>query len=261
MNHENRGIAIVVNQKTFDKLPERHGTVKDGNDIQAVLKNLQFDVETLNNRTKKKLFEGLDEIAKKVQTNHDCLAVVVMTHGDPGVLYAKDETYKIDELWNKFTGDSCKALHGKPKLFFIQSIFHTKPHTIQCDKVDAQDTSRAKRSTYTIPTMANLLVMHSIYDGDKPRHDASKGSWFIQSLCAALNSHGHSKELLRILTVVSRNVDKNFRQYVPKSKLNNALKMMPCIASTLTKALYFRPKPILNEPLDGKNIISLDSNE
>ncbi|XP_050098176.1 uncharacterized protein LOC126579021 [Anopheles aquasalis] len=246
MNHEKRGIAVVINQERFkdEKDPTRHGTNKDRDDVCAVLKNLQFEVKVLNDRTKLELFKTLDEISKLDHTNHDCLVVVVMTHGDPDKLYTKDGSYVIDELWNKFTGDSCTTLRGKPKLFFIQACSYQKLNTKECDAVDAHDTSKTKRPTYTIPTMANLLVMYSTYDGYKPWRDTSNGSWFIQSLCAVLNSHGHNKELLRVLAMVLRKVEENYRQFVPHSEKRNALKKLPCVVSMLTKALYFRPKPM-----------------
>ncbi|XP_049547069.1 uncharacterized protein LOC125958020 [Anopheles darlingi] len=254
MNHKKRGIAIIINQENFNctlKLPTRKGTNKDRDDVRKVLEKLQFQVRVLNDPSKSTLFKELEKNAKEDHTNSDCLVVIVMTHGGPGVLYAKDEAYNIDELWNKFTGDSCKTLHGKPKLFFIQACRGEKLDTMECDTVDARDTSKTKRATYTIPTMANLLVMYSIYDG----------SWFIQSLCAALNNHGHRKELLRILTVVSRNVVNNYLKFEPDSEKMNALKQMPCIVSMLTKAVYFRQKSISDKPLDGENVSSVDSDD
>lgn len=50
----------------------------------------------------------------------DCFLIVVMSHGDNGVIYARDHTYPPDTLWMPFTGDNCPSLAGKPKLFFIQ---------------------------------------------------------------------------------------------------------------------------------------------
>lgn len=57
------------------------------------------------------------------QANHsdsDCLIIAVLSHGDRGKIYAKDNAYPVDTLWNQFTGDKCITLAGKPKIFFIQ---------------------------------------------------------------------------------------------------------------------------------------------
>ena len=44
----------------------------------------------------------------------------MLTHGEEGILNAKDAKYKSSELWAPFLGDVCPTLAGKPKLFFIQ---------------------------------------------------------------------------------------------------------------------------------------------
>lgn len=50
--------------------------------------------------------------------NNDCVAVVVLSHGETGRLEARDGTYDVNEIWEPFL--SCETLVGKPKLFFIQ---------------------------------------------------------------------------------------------------------------------------------------------
>jgi hypothetical protein len=46
--------------------------------------------------------------------------VVVLSHGNEGILYGYDRPYQTQELWEPFTADRCEELAGKPKLFFIQ---------------------------------------------------------------------------------------------------------------------------------------------
>ena len=50
----------------------------------------------------------------------DCLVVIVLTHGEMGILFAKDDSYQPETLWHYFTESRCSSLIGKPKLFFIQ---------------------------------------------------------------------------------------------------------------------------------------------
>lgn len=55
-------------------------------------------------------------------TDHDCIFVVVLSHGNPGIIYARDVPYEPEfKLWGQFTGKKCPTLAGKPKLFFIQA--------------------------------------------------------------------------------------------------------------------------------------------
>lgn len=50
----------------------------------------------------------------------DCLVVCVLSHGESGIIYARDAAYQHETLWGPFTADNCKTLAGKPKLFFLQ---------------------------------------------------------------------------------------------------------------------------------------------
>ncbi|XP_049539170.1 caspase-1-like [Anopheles darlingi] len=243
MNHEKRGRAIIISHEKFTALDPRKGTNKDRDDVCKVLEKLGFEVRHLNDPEKSTINEKLEQIAKEDHTNSDCLVVIVMTHGAPGVLYAADGAYNVDELWNKFTGDSCKTLHGKPKLFFIQACRGVKLDSgVQYveDTVDAIEMQPT--SYFTVPTEPDFLVMFSTYDGHYSFRNPSNGSWFIQSLCTVLESYGHKKELLRILTAVSENVAYNYISNVPDKDKFDKKKQIPTIISTLTKAVYFRSK-------------------
>ena len=59
-------------------------------------------------------------MAGEDHSNRDCLIVIVLSHGDNGIIYSHDGEYKVEELWKNFTSDKCPSLAGKPKLFFIQ---------------------------------------------------------------------------------------------------------------------------------------------
>jgi caspase-like apoptosis-related cysteine protease len=57
------------------------------------------------------------------QSDHldcDCFVLAVLSHGEMGIIYARDTAYKPEALWTPFTGDKCPSLAGKPKLFFLQ---------------------------------------------------------------------------------------------------------------------------------------------
>lgn len=68
--------------------------------------------------------------------------------------------------------------------------------------------------------------------------DTINGSWFIQSLCKMLEEHYKTRELLSILTLVNRDVAINYESVSKYSELHKK-KQMCCIASMLTRLLYF----------------------
>jgi len=52
---------------------------------------------------------------------YDCLVIIVLSHGDKGIIYAKDAGFDPKILWTPFKADQCPSLAEKPKLFFIQA--------------------------------------------------------------------------------------------------------------------------------------------
>lgn len=46
--------------------------------------------------------------------------MVILSHGNEGILYGYDSAYPAHKIWEPFTADRCTSLVGKPKLFFLQ---------------------------------------------------------------------------------------------------------------------------------------------
>ena len=62
-------------------------------------------------------------VAEEDHSDADCLLVTVLTHGETSkFLYAQDSLYNVEDLWLPFTGDKCRSLAGKPKIFIIQVV-------------------------------------------------------------------------------------------------------------------------------------------
>ncbi|XP_053660674.1 caspase-1-like [Anopheles marshallii] len=241
-----RGLALIINQVKFRRMTQRDGSNRDRDSISSVLSEIGFDVRVYDDPNKKKLLAMLEEIANEDHSQNDCLVVVVMTHGDKDVLHASDDSYPVGRLWEPFVGNGCKTLVGKPKLFFIQACrgetfdVGVKMSKVLTDTVDARSSS--EQLLYVIPTMADLLVMYSTYDGHYSWRNPINGSWFIQSLSMELEKNAHSKELLHLLTGVSRRVAYQYQSNVPGNSKMDAKKQMPCIVSMLTKLFYFPRK-------------------
>uniref|UniRef100_A0A182RLG2 Caspase n=1 Tax=Anopheles funestus TaxID=62324 RepID=A0A182RLG2_ANOFN len=262
MRQERRGVAVVFSQKKFFHLVTRHGCEMDCNNIQQVLSDLQFEVRVYEDLLVQELMQVLYDLAEENHKNRDCLLVVIMTHGEHDVLYARDRTFRVDRLWENFVGNACPSLLGKPKLFFIQACrgatLDTGVRLAQSVKQSVRTVAatatlrelpqptvpmgRSKSIQYAIPSMADLLVMYSTYKGYYSWRNTSQGSWFIRALCDELRMHGHTKELLQLLTAVSRKVAFEFQSNVPGDDLLNCRKQMPCIVSMLTKLVYFPKK-------------------
>ena len=58
--------------------------------------------------------------AKSDHSDSDCFMCVFLTHGEDGIIYGRDGTVDLQEIFDLFRGENCPTLIGKPKLFLIQ---------------------------------------------------------------------------------------------------------------------------------------------
>uniref|UniRef100_A0A6M2DRV0 Putative caspase domain protein n=1 Tax=Xenopsylla cheopis TaxID=163159 RepID=A0A6M2DRV0_XENCH len=222
-------------------MPRRDGTEHDRNRIIKVLKYLHFEPRVYDDLSYYEILDTLDAFVEENHTDEDCLIIVVMSHGNSGILYARDHQYPVDLLWNKITGDKCPTLAGKPKLIFIQAC--------RGDEVDAGvqlasrtgdqvDTVAKNSAAYTIPANADILVMYSTFAGHTSFRIPQVGSWFIQSLCTELEEKAKSHSLLDILTFTTRRVAVDYVSRMSDPRTDKR-KQIPSIVSHLTRILHF----------------------
>ncbi|XP_039434650.2 caspase-1-like [Culex pipiens pallens] len=245
--HKYRGVALVFNHENFSKESWREGTNKDRDDIVQVLKDLKFSVFVHNDLKKAEVLETLEKWSKKDHTDCDCLMIVIMTHGDKE-LCASDVSYPVDSLWANFVGNKCPSLVGKPKIFFIQACRGTAvddgvkyKRTHGRVRLSDQMDGRNFKELNSSPPMADLLMMYSTYEGFYSFRNKEKGSWFIQSLCKELSEEASERDLLTLLTDVSRRIAYEYQSSHKEEKFDNK-KQMPCVVSKLTKVFYFTEK-------------------
>ena len=55
-------------------------------------------------------------VASCDHTYYDCFLIAILSHGELGYLYSKDNQYKLDHITSYFTADRCPSLAGKPKV-------------------------------------------------------------------------------------------------------------------------------------------------
>jgi len=241
MNHRRRGRAFIFNHMNFDPklgLNTRNGTNSDRDNLRINLRQLDFEVEVHDDLPFKDIERILESASMEDHSDADCILVAVLSHGELGILYASDHSYKPDRLWSQFTADKCPSLAGKPKLFFIQACQGDQlDHGVQM--VTQTD---AGATTYKIPSHADFLIAYSTVPGFYSWRNTTQGSWFIQAFCHVIQREAHSRDLLSILTRVARKVAFDFQSNVPTNYGMHEKKQIPCITSMLTRDLVFTRK-------------------
>lgn len=126
------GIALIINVKNFFgetkdgvHLGERAGSEKDAKELEELWKQLGFTVKCESNTLKAhNIYTVLQKTAEEIdnQQNSNCFVCCIMSHGNMGSIYGSDtKPLGIKDIIDLFKEINCKALAGKPKLFFIQA--------------------------------------------------------------------------------------------------------------------------------------------
>jgi caspase 7 len=243
-----RGRCVVINNWHFNynltKQQDRDGTEVDAENVAKTFERLGFDVIVHTDLTVTDMSITLREASEDSDYHEtaECFVCVILSHGEEGVIYGTNGTIKIDSLINRFKGDVCQSLAGKPKLFFIQACRGRRYDfgVTVGDTVDSVDSIIPAPAPKVIPVEADLMVAYSVVPGYFSWRNNVDGSWFIQALCRVLSEHGQSMDLTHMMTLVSKVVAYEF-QSCTDTEFTSGMKSVPWVVSTLTKLVYFRP--------------------
>ncbi|KAF7398948.1 hypothetical protein HZH66_006845 [Vespula vulgaris] len=270
MNGKNRGLAIIFSHTIFlGPYEPRIGNDVDCNRMESLLKELGFEVKIYKDRRKQQIFKILSEVSDMDHSDNDCLAIVVMSHGDPGILQSYDEPYKVHEFWSKFTKTNCPSLEGKPKLFFIQACrgdetdsgillkspnqtyfqYQSLPKCNTMTDVKLLRYTQEELEIFLTPGEPDFLIGYATTAGHCSFR-RNKGSWYIEELYSIFQQYGRKYDLLTLLTFVAQQVAVKYVSFSPmKPEIDDKLQI-PCIIHTLVKQLYFFPEEAEDVPVN-----------
>lgn len=235
MNHPLRGIACILSHELCDngRVKPRRGTHLEAGQLAAALLALGFIVTIHKDKTKSEIEDLIKTIAKDDHHSTSCLLIAVLSQGNlQSGIYAKDDTYPLDSIWNPFVANLCPGLAGKPKCFFIQEcpIFIADkftPRGSQKSFVDGQALS------YKIPSHADFLIFHTV-----------QAASFMDVLCEELQRTDIAKyHILQLLTFVNG----RFARLYPGDSAAGC-----CITTRLTRLLELQQR-------EGGRIIELEA--
>lgn len=244
MNHPKRGIALIFNHEHFDigSLKSRMGTNVDSSNLYNTFRNLHFDVSMYKDFKYNEMIAEISNVSRMDHTDFDCICIAILSHGENGFLYSKDTHYKLDSITQYFTADRCPTLAGKPKLFFIQACQGDKLDGGIVMRRETTETDSNATQSYSIPVHADFLIAYSTVPGYYSWRNTTKGSWFMQSLCAELDENGKKLDILTLLTFVSQRVAYDFESNTPDTPTMHQQKQIPCTTTMLTRILKFNDK-------------------
>jgi len=270
MNHARRGIALVINIRTYEpnpyKLDERKRSEPDVVNLKKTLEYLEFDLKLHENKTANEIRDEIQKIAEIDHTDSDCFLCVVMSHGDDDKIFASDsEEISFEEIMKPIK--DCETLKNKPKLFFFQACRGNKEmeannhrpgsgnstksghepdhkeektslkmHAPKQINTKQEPNSEPKPRT-DIKTEADLLVYYSTITDHRSYGNEAEGTIFIKSVCKQF-----SEAYKNLLSPKNMSLDvmiKNINESVKGSEIQ--------LSETLdrfTGTVYFQPKNV-----------------
>ncbi|XP_012883824.1 PREDICTED: caspase-14 [Dipodomys ordii] len=215
---------------------EREGSKADLDALERMFRQLRFENTTKENPTGRQFLEEmkafqetLDGWAEPVS----CAFVVLMAHGDEGLLKGVDEEMvELDNLFEALNNKNCAALRGKPKLFMVQACrgeHRDLGEAIGGDQVAVIEQEHPQ----TIPTYTDTVHVYATMEGHIAyRHDKD-GSSFIQTVADVFTKK--KGPVLELLTEVTRRMAE--AELMQEGRVR---KVNPEIMSTLRKRLYLQ---------------------
>ena len=125
MGRHSKGVCMIISNEKFHpslQLNTRKGSEVDLKAASDMFTDLGYEVRVYPNQTYHELMKNMDRVA--TYENHDkfdSIAIVVLSHGNEGTIYAYDKPFPTNKLWEPFTAENSPTLAGKPKMFFIQA--------------------------------------------------------------------------------------------------------------------------------------------
>jgi len=241
------GNCVIFNNhfENIAGFPPRNGTEIDEERLVTLFKWLQFSVKTYNSCSAEEIKQKLLSVAEdKNNYNHDCLVVIVLSHGFEGGVHGNDgKELTFNSITEIF--EECEALIGKPKLYFMQACQGKKDVvTVSRDvKIPAIPNLQPPKTNTRAPIKADQMMFTAAPRGHCSYRCGKYGSWFIQAFCTVVETHANSNSLMGLTTMITNLMSKKGGSV--EDKLVTGLS---CIRdSTLRKLFYFKPMGAFKE--------------
>ena len=255
MNHDKRGIALVININNYDpnlfKLEERKWSKRDLENLTKTLNYLEFDLDLGENLTKSQIIERLHKIASINHEHFDCFLCVVMSHGNEEKIVTSDsKLISFEEIMEPIK--ACPTLLNKPKMFFFQACrgekrMESRPNSASStkssrgaqisDHIEITKSNENKNKALKFENESDLLIFYSTLPNRLSLSvDEKEGTIFIKSVCDVfIDAYKHlpnNMSLAQMYTKINESVSKT------------GLQISELAIYRMSKEIYFLPKNV-----------------
>ncbi|XP_077535220.1 uncharacterized protein LOC144147060 [Haemaphysalis longicornis] len=242
-----RGTCLIINNVEFISTEDqRDGSELDVDRMKDLFTQFLFTVTVGSNLTADEMKKLLRDVSQQEsQKDAECLVVILMSHGLEGVIYGSDDekVHLERDVYERFNNEKCRALQGKPKLFFVQACrgrewdsgtddVRERPDTPQEECQRSAPTSIQPRGRIT--TVSDIYIAYATISGYVSIRNARTGSWFLSAVGTVFSEHACTMSLNGLMREVHKKV--------MECSAHDGSKQTPSIyMEGLTKELYFNP--------------------
>jgi hypothetical protein len=243
------GYAVIINNYSFKnqrtgKPEPRQGSKEDVENLKKSFKRLHFEIHepVLQDLTSREMRFKLEQLVETGVdfSQYSCLICVVMSHGgESGKIYGLDWRYICldQDIISIFS--ECEQLHGKPKLFFVQTcrggLFAPKVVKVddeQDNKMNMfdfagredssgnRDSEKTDCNMQSVLKLGDIIVHYATVEHYVSFRNVIAGSCFIRSLCFVLDNYAANEpiEIDRLLRMVNSIVMNTYKRQQPEYK-------------------------------------------
>ncbi|XP_039254012.2 caspase-3-like [Styela clava] len=271
MRHDNiyqispnpKGYVLIINNNFRGQEGERIGAKKDVENMNRLWSELGCKVAVKEDLNAVEIRDTLEKVARSPNISaYSFVVVFIMSHGDiqngtEVVLGADSSPVTINQILAPFSNDRCRALAGKPKLFFLQfcrgciidtggeylcqddrleDLFKSLMNHFPSEEVCMSDLS----SQRSLPVRSDMLISYATQSGYMAFRNG-RGSWFINAIANIFMKYAHIEHVADLMIRVRSAVCAKTGLTPLNDTINVPCKEMSESSDFLTKKLYLLP--------------------
>ncbi|KAL3991863.1 low density lipoprotein receptor-related protein 5/6 [Sarotherodon galilaeus] len=207
-------VALLISNRNFsDERLTRKGAEVDEENMDKLLRSLQYEVVKYRDLTGKMIDEALMKFSKHPKLKEtDSVFVVIMSHGKRGIVLGvnhreeEPDEFPVDNIYKYLGSQKCSALLNKPKIIIIQadrgesggSVMVSDSAKVVCDDVSQSrfdENSIVNNSTRFVLKEKDFISLLSITPDTVSYRQEGRGSFLIQYIKEVFNTCSHEDDI------------------------------------------------------------------
>lgn len=208
-------LALLINNIDFDeKSMTRRGADKDEENMEWLLKELDYQVVKYKNLSAKDMEKAVMDFARRQEHAHsDSTFVVLMSHGKRdailGVHYTASnpsDTFPVDHIYRCLNTENCPGLRDKPKVILIQACRGGETGRLWASDGEPHEPEGIEGDDFVHKEKDFISLMSCTPDTKSYRH-VENGTFYVQNVVDVLMKHAHEDHIEELFRKVIQRFD------------------------------------------------------